>query len=122
MTWPHTRLILFAAAACCAVAWWTLRSPAHGAGPLHAASMAVESTSIDASTVVTALAPAQQHPALELEAMAAMFAAEPALIDALEDATGAADPAVRDDAEKFLGALELPAPNPEIASDPLAAQ
>lgn len=59
---------------------------------------------------------ADQTPDAELESMAAMFAAEPALIDALEDATGATDPAVREDAEIFLNALELPASNPDIAA------
>jgi hypothetical protein len=59
---------------------------------------------------------ADEIPDAEREQMAAMFAAEPALIDALEDATGATDPAVREDAENFLNSLELPVPNPAVAT------
>ena len=64
----------------------------------------------------TSLQSEDDIPEAEREQMAAMFAAEPALIDALEDATGAEDPAVREDAENFLNSLELPAPNPAIAA------
>jgi hypothetical protein len=48
----------------------------------------------------------------ELERNAALYAAEPALLDALEDATQSTDPAVRADADEFLDNVVLPSPNP----------
>lgn len=122
MNRPRGRLVLLGVAACCAMLWWVLRSPAPDA-PISPPVTTV------ATVATVAATPASMTPALvappgpeelaeaELEQMAAMFAAEPALIDALEDATGAADSAVRDDAENFLNALELPAPNPEVAAE-----
>ena len=118
-------MTLLAVAAGCAIAWWALRSPTPVEQHTSDSVSRVEAPRVAAASVVTpAPHPAQTAAAdseaareEELETMAAMFAAEPALIDALEDATGAADPAVREEAEAFLDTMQLPAPNPEIAAE-----
>lgn len=115
---PRGRLVLLGVAACCTTAWWVLRSPPPDT-PTSPPVLAVAAVPTPASLPPAQVAQpgAEELAEAELEQMAAMFAAEPALIDALEDATGAADPAVRDDAENFLNALELPAPNPQVAAE-----
>lgn len=114
----HARMTLVAVAAGCAAAWWIVRPPAPVALPTTPIAPAPDATFTrpEPQQPVSASVDEQVEDA-ELETMAGMFAAEPALIDALEDATGASDPAVREDAENFLNALELPAPNPEVAAE-----
>lgn len=126
---PRARWILLAAAGCCASAWWAMRPHETVApAPIHAAWIAQPATGNAApapdsaaiafnQVAVDQVAIDQAAADSELETMAAMFAAEPALIDALEDATSAVDPAVRADAEQFLDALELPTPNPEPVAE-----
>jgi hypothetical protein len=116
---PRTRWILIAAVGCCASAWWAMRPDETVApAPIHAAWIAQPPTGNAAPAPDSAAIAFNQAAAdSELETMAAMFAAEPALIDALEDATSAVDPAVRADAEQFLDALELPTPNPEPVAE-----
>ena len=128
---PRARSILLAAVGCAAILWWAMRSTVPdtpvsiavttAAGPATPASMPPElaTPAVAPAAPASAIAPTpggDEIPDAERERMAAMFAAEPALIDALEDATGSADPAVREDAENFLNALELPAPNPAVAT------
>jgi hypothetical protein len=122
MKWRATSLILIGLAVCCATVWWAIRSPDLDSSTSKPVSAdAPPATAVAVSSAPAPLEPASpvappprtdQISAAEREQMAAMFAAEPALIDALEDATGSSDPVVREDAENFLNSLDLPAPNP----------
>jgi hypothetical protein len=101
-----------------ATVWWSLREPS--VAPAKPATIEGVRPASPAMPAEPPPRPLSQLPGsdplfadsseAELDQMAATFAAEPALLDALEDATQHADPHVRRDAEQLLESIATPEP------------
>lgn len=92
-------------------------APRH-AGDTRWTSPAARPLATPASEAQASVAPSPSATDPSPEQLAAMFAAEPGLIDALEDADPKADPAVRQQAEAFISsAVERARTMPMLPTD-----